>query len=182
MKLPPTSSPPKTNDDRIVHSGFSPPNSAATMPLNPAEPVKPVRGAVGDHPVRGAPEHEDRPGQAAAIAPANVIASDDRPLDRHPRVARRLPRQPDGPQPEPQARRHSRTYAATAASTAISDAEVQLRAVDQDRQVGVRRQPLRLGDAGEKPENRLVDQRAGQQVVHDLDRDDVQHDRARGSR
>src|SRR5262249_42580481 len=40
--LPPTSSPPNTNDDRIIHSGCSPPNSAATIPLNPAEPVNPV--------------------------------------------------------------------------------------------------------------------------------------------
>src|SRR6266511_3457434 len=40
--LPPTRRPPKTNADRIVHSGCSPPNSAATMPLKPAAPVKPV--------------------------------------------------------------------------------------------------------------------------------------------
>ena len=43
MASPPTSRPAKTNEDRIVHSGLSPPNSATTIPLKPAEPVKPVR-------------------------------------------------------------------------------------------------------------------------------------------
>ena len=42
IALAPTSSPPNRSDARIVHSGWSPPNSAATMPLKPAEPVNPV--------------------------------------------------------------------------------------------------------------------------------------------
>jgi hypothetical protein len=40
---PPTSSPPKRNAERIVHSGLSAPKSATTIPLNPSEPVNPVR-------------------------------------------------------------------------------------------------------------------------------------------
>ena len=115
IALPPTSRPPKTNDDTIVHSGFSPPNSATTIPLKPAEPVKPVR-AVGDHPVGDAPEHQHRPGEPAHRA-AQVIA---RPscAPRHPGVPGGVAGQPDGPQAEAQLVRHSRKYAAIAASTA----------------------------------------------------------------
>ena len=38
----PTSSPPKRNEAGIVQSGCNAPNSAATMPLNPASCVKPA--------------------------------------------------------------------------------------------------------------------------------------------
>jgi hypothetical protein len=40
--LAPTSNPPNRNEAGIVHNGCKPPNSAATMPLKPAEPVNPV--------------------------------------------------------------------------------------------------------------------------------------------
>ena len=34
------------NEDKIVHSGLSPPNSATTIPLKPMEPVKPSGSVV----------------------------------------------------------------------------------------------------------------------------------------
>ena len=41
IALAPTRSPPNSNDEGIVHKGCRPPNKAATIPLNPADPVKP---------------------------------------------------------------------------------------------------------------------------------------------
>ncbi len=71
---PPTSSPAKTKAERIVQSGLRPPKSATTIPLKPAEPVKPVRLPSVTMRWEMLPKTSIEPARPH-IAPLSVIAS-----------------------------------------------------------------------------------------------------------
>ena len=101
-----------------------------------------------------------------------------RACDRHARIRRGVARQPDGADPETEARPPQQQVGGDGGQQRDQHAEVKLRAALQDREPRALREEPGLWDQPADRVRRLVVQRPGQHVVHHLDGDEVHHDRA----
>ena len=115
---PPTIRPPKRYAETIVQSGLSPPNSATTIPLNPPEPVKPVRLPSVTIRWEMLPNTRIAPARPH-IAPLRVIARVIVRLTGIPAYADAFRESPTARIWNPKLVRHSRTYTQIATTTAI---------------------------------------------------------------
>ena len=146
-------------------------------PVEPRIAGEAGEASVGHHAVRDAAENEHRAGHARQSSSKCHGRGDGR-LHRHARVLGGFPRQTHGADPKAEAGSPEQHVDGDREGQRNRHAEMQLGPLQKRGQPRVRRQQLGLWDEAADRVAGLRHERSGEHVVHELDRDEIEHDRA----